>query len=249
MMTDYHVHIGQFLETYYYAENVFSELKAFGIEEFWFSSTTSCIYCKESETARNDKNILAGAPTALELYQSVRSEVQNAKSFADNIGLIAHALYWVVPELHFSGYDSITVKNAMEGNLYDGFKIHPRAQSWTLENSRISQLAQEVFDFAQNNEKLILIHCDDDFSPRLFECFIEAYPSVKVQLAHCRPKEDSLFMLKNYPNVLCDTAMASKEVVEYLKSEGFASRLRYGSDFPIKKLDFSLDSIKKLLSY
>ena len=233
MMTDYHVHIGQFCETYYSAENVFSALKTKGIREIWFSSTTSCIYCKESEAARNDENIFSNAPSALELYQTVRSEVQNAKSFADSIGLKAHALYWVVPDLHFSGCDSITVKNAMINNLYDGFKIHPRAQNWSLEDSKIFQLAEEVFGFAQKNEKLILIHCDDDFSPHLFEHFIATYPSVKVQLAHCRPKEDTLFMLQNYPNVVCDTAMASNDVVDYLKSLGFESRLRYGSDFPI----------------
>lgn len=232
-MTDYHVHIGQFCETYYSAENVFSALRASGIGEVWFSSTTSCMYFKESKAAQNDENLLVSVPAAIELYQAVRSEISDAKKIARKIGIKAYALYWVVPELHFSSCDSITLKNAMAGNLYDGFKIHPRAQEWALENSKITKLAEEVFDFAQKNEKLILIHCDDDFSPRLFERFIAAYPSVKVQLAHCRPKEDALFMLQNYPNIVCDTAMASKDVVDYMKTAGFGSRIRYGSDFPI----------------
>ncbi len=233
MITDYHVHIGQFCEAYYNAEDVFFALKEAGIGEIWFSSTTSCIYCKESEAARDDKNIFSNAPAAVELYQAVHDEVQNAKSFAASIGLIAHALYWVVPELHFSENASITIKNAMEGNLYDGFKIHPRAQNWSLDNSKNIQLAEEVFDFAQKNDKLILIHCDDDFSPRFFEVLIAAYPFVKVQLAHSRPKEDALFMLQKYPNVVCDTAMASSDVIEYLRSAGFKERLLFGTDFPI----------------
>ena len=232
-MTDYHVHIGQFCNAYYSAENVFSALKEAGVKDVWFSSTTSCIYCKESYTARENEDILKSAPTALELYQAVYSEVMDAKSYADSIGLIAHALYWVVPELHFSDNSDITIQNALADNLYEGFKIHPRAQNWSLEDSRTSQLAEEVFSFAQKNEKMILIHCDDDFPPRHFESFISKYPSVKVQLAHCRPKEDSLYMLKKYPNVVCDTAMTCGDVVEYLISAGFRDRLRFGTDFPI----------------
>ena len=232
-MTDYHIHIGQFYEAYYCAENVFSVLKALGIKEVWFSSTTSCIYCKESAMAHSDKNIFNNSPTALELYQTVRTEVQNAKNFAASIGLIAHALYWVVPELHFSENASITIKNAMEGNLYDGFKIHPRAQDWSLEEPKTFRLAEELFNFAQKNRKLIMIHCDDDFSPRFFEALIASYSSVKVQLAHCRPKEETLFMLQNYPNVICDTSMASNDVIDDLKTAGFGNRLRFGSDSPI----------------
>ena len=39
-MTDYHVHIGQFDKAYYFADRVFSALKASGVDEVYFSSTT-----------------------------------------------------------------------------------------------------------------------------------------------------------------------------------------------------------------
>ena len=47
-MVDYHVHIGQWAEMYFPAHWVFDELKANGVEEAWFSSTSSCRYCRES---------------------------------------------------------------------------------------------------------------------------------------------------------------------------------------------------------
>ena len=40
-------------------------------------------------------------------------------------------------------------------------------------------------------------------------------------------------MLQNYPNVICDTSMASNDVIDDLKTAGFGNRLRFGSDFPI----------------
>ena len=47
-MTDHHVHIGQYFETYYQTQDVFNALKAMDFSEAWFSSTSSSIYCKAS---------------------------------------------------------------------------------------------------------------------------------------------------------------------------------------------------------
>ena len=81
----------------------------------------------------------------------------------------------------------------------------------------------------------ILIHCGyDDFeNPKLFEKFIAKSPNAKVQLAHCKPLEDTLYMLKKYPNTSCDTAFVSEDVQNQIIAAGFGNRIRYGSDFPI----------------
>ena len=80
---------------------------------------------------------------------------------------------------------------------------------------------------------MILIHCDEDYPPTLFEPFIKAHPASLVQLAHSRPLFDTLHMLKTYPNTVCDSAMVSKESIARIQNEGFADRIRYGTDFPI----------------
>ncbi|MBQ3825465.1 MAG: amidohydrolase family protein [Spirochaetaceae bacterium] len=212
-MTDYHVHIGQFDKAYYFADRVFFALKASGVDEVYFSSTTSCLYCSPKD-----------------LYEGVRGEVRDALSAAEEISIKAHALYWVVPDVHFS---IISIKQAMCEIAYDGFKIHPRAQKWDLSDERIHALAEEVFLYAEKHDKMILIHCDEDYPPTLFEPFIKAHPDSLVQMAHCRPLFDTLEMLKTYPNTVCDSAMASKENIERIQNEGFADRIRYGTDFPI----------------
>lgn len=235
MRCDYHVHIGQYCRAYYYADRVFSALKACGTDELWFSSTTSCMYCKESSAACADTTIYNNAPAAAELYCSIRSEVQHALEAAVELGIQAHALYWIVPDIHFSQIASVSIEQAMTEAPYEGFKIHTRAQNWDVQDTRTAALAEAVFSYAERYAKRILIHCGDDpcESPLLFEPFIKKHPSVTVQLAHCRPLQKTLTMLQNYPNTVCDTAMASTEVVTHIAATGFASRIVYGSDFPI----------------
>lgn len=232
-MIDYHVHIGQYEKAYYYADRVFAALKANDIDEVWFSSTTSCVYCKESQKCKIDEGFLKNAPTAKELYKAVQHEVKNALKEAKQCGAKAHPLYWVIPEVHFSS--AASVESAMCDLPYEGFKIHPRGNVWDLSDEKTVALANEVFPYAEKHGLLVLIHCGpDDFElPNKFENFIKRFPKVAVQLAHCRPIEETLQMLRSYPNVLCDTAFASEEVQKQVRDAGFADRMRFGTDFPI----------------
>ena len=242
-MTDFHVHIGQYAHIYYYADRVFKALKAAGMNEVWFSSTTNCIFCKESSSAQVDDAILASAPTARELYEGVRGEVKDALNATAEIGMKAHALYWLVPDVHFALVCDVadsesaglgtTVEKAMTEIPYDGFKIHPRAQKWDLTDERTAALAEAVFSYAESHGNRILLHCDEDFTPRLFEPLIASHPKATVQLAHSRPLSDTLYMLRRYPNVVADTAMVDGTTVSALREAEFSRRICYGSDFPI----------------
>ncbi|MCR5045797.1 MAG: amidohydrolase family protein [Treponema sp.] len=232
-MIDWHVHTGQWHEIYCEPEFVVKVLKATGTEEFWFSSTTSGRLCKESVKVKDDIEAQKTLPTARELYEFIRAEISTALDVANKIGAKAHPLYWVVPEVHFS--DVANVESAMNDLPYEGFKLHPRANVWDLSDKKTAALAEEVFSYAEKKDKMILIHCGPDpFElPTLFEDYIKRYPKVTVQLAHCRPLEDTLYMLKTYPNTVCDTAFVSAEDQKRLRDEGFTSRIRYGTDFPI----------------
>lgn len=233
-MTDYHVHIGQWHDTYHEAETVFSTLKAGGVEELWFSSTTSCRYCTESIAVQKNAALQKELPTARELYELIRWEVQEALAAAESLGIRAHPLYWVVPEVHFSG--AATVARAMAELPYEGFKLHPRGNRWNLTDAQTAALAEAVFSYADSHALTVLVHCDDENTPRLFEPFIARHPRATVQLAHSRPLEQTLYMLRAYPNTVCDSAFASEETVSAIRGADFADRIRYGSDYPISPI-------------
>ena len=253
---DYHVHIGQWYNVYYSYNAVLAALKSIDVEEVWFSSTSSELYCKESFDVKNNNSDSSQLPTALELYNLIKNEVLEAMEYGKKIGLRAVPLYWVIPEVHFSTNANISIEKAMKEVPYKGFKIHPRGNHWNLSDKKTFQLAESVFYYANENKLPILIHCGyDDFeNPKLFEKFIAKYQNVKVQLAHCKPVEDTLYMLKKYPNTICDTAFVPEEVQNQIVSAGFENRIKYGSDFPIThwyemkpKTNPSLQELKRFL--
>ena len=232
---DYHVHFGQWSNGYYSAASIFDSVKASGVEEIWVSSTSSCKYCKESLDVISKNLDSSNFPTALELYSFIKNEVLDAMEYGKKIGLRAVPLYWVIPEVHFSTSANISIEKAMKEVPYKGFKLHPRGNHWDLSDEKTFELAESVFSYANENKLPILIHCGyDDFeNPKLFEKFIAKSPNAKVQLAHCKPLEDTLYMLKKYPNTSCDTAFVSEDVQNQIIAAGFGNRIRYGSDFPI----------------
>ena len=232
-MTDHHIHFGQWHEIYYNPENVITAVKECGTNEVWCSSTSSEIYCKDSYDIRDNDILRQNAPTARQLYEAVRSEMHAAIETAGQIGVTIHPLYWVIPEVHFA--NAVNVAEAMSDLPYEGFKLHPRGNHWDLSDGRTAALADELFDYADNHKMMILIHCgiDDIERPTLFEPFIAHCQNVTVQLAHCRPVCQILYMLRTYPNTVCDTAFADSQDVNKIIDAGFANRLRYGSDFPI----------------
>ena len=234
-MTDWHVHVGQWNEVYYDPAAVVRALKAGGMDEFWFSSTSSEIYCKESLAIRDRFDMIEAARTARELYEFIRGEMNAALSAASECGARVHPLYWVIPEVHFSAETGVSVESAMSEFPYEGFKLHPRGNPWNLSDKRTLDLAHEVFSFAERRGLHVLIHAGADTfeRPSLFAPLIEAYPRVTVQLAHCRPLGDTLAMLKKYPNVVCDTAFVDAETQDKIWEAGFAERIRFGTDFPI----------------
>lgn len=235
-MTDYHVHIGQWHNTYYEADKVFSELKNKGINEIWFSSTTSERYCKESIAVKDNYDLQKQLISARDLYELIRYEIQEAMVSAEKIGIKAHPLYWVVPEIHFSG--AISIEQAMKELPYEGFKIHPRGNIWDLQNIETVKLSEEVFEYADLHNQQVLIHCgEDDFEqPDKFEFFIKHHKNCIVQLAHCRPIDKTIYMLKKYSNTYCDTAFVSETVIQKLINEKLGARIRFGSDYPISNI-------------
>jgi predicted TIM-barrel fold metal-dependent hydrolase len=210
-MTDSHVHIGQFEEVCYSAEKVFDAVFANGlVDSLVFSSTTSCV---------------GGVK-----YGAVEAEI--------NAALTLHGpektapLFWFIPDYIAQG---VNIEKAMRGLPYRGFKLHPHAQQWDFENSKHTAALRGVFDYSAQNTLPVLIHTGENGldSPDRFAAFFDEYPSIRFILAHCRPLNKTIIMLKTYRNVFCDTAFVPVENIKHIAAVGLASKIIPGSDFPI----------------
>lgn len=205
------------------------------------------MYCREQHPE------LKNQPNAKQILDAVNEEFNIAINHAKLYGIKIHPLYWLVPEFEKSGvyfekYFSKILNQVQDDGLlnhsefisesvfYEGFKIHPRAQNWDFSDDATFELTERVFSFAEKNKLRILIHTGNDSvdCPRKFEPFIAKYSKCIVQLAHIKKIDEAIYMLNNYSNVVFDTAFSNQENILKIQNKGFANRLVYGSDFPIK---------------
>ena len=185
-------------------------MKDKGVTEAVYSSTTS---------AKEDVK-----------YREVYSEIASALSaFPPEL---FKPYLWFVPSYINEG---LTVQKAFADMPYKGIKLHPLANNWDFADKKHEQCLHETFAFAQEKGAPILIHSGPNGvdAPDRFALFFDTYPEAKVTLAHCRPIEEAIAVLKKYPNVHGDTSFVPEEWIHLLVENGLGSKIITGSDFPI----------------
>ena len=215
-MTDHHVHIGQFNEIYYDALKLFALIEKLSgktkITEIRYSSTSSC---------RDDAEL-----------SKVEEEIEYASNFESDI-LTARPYLWFIPRYAEQG---ISVKSAASAFDYCGIKLHPAGQTWDESNPKHEKALRGIFEWADENEKSILIHCGPQKCdiPTRFEKFFAEYKNAKVILAHSNPVRETAEMVNKYANVFCDTACISPENLKLLREKVHDNtKILFGSDFPV----------------
>jgi predicted TIM-barrel fold metal-dependent hydrolase len=209
-MIDTHVHIGQFYNKYYNSEEILDIVHKAGIEEIWYSSTTTCVEDVKYTTIEREIASVCG----INKYN-------------------AFPALWYIPDYISQG---VSVESALNNLPYRVIKLHPKAHHWDFENTVHIDKAHEIFDCAENGKSdYILIHTGVDTvsDTEQFSRFFGEYPHAQVILAHCRPLEQTLRLMRQYKNVSCDTAFVEKSAIQKIIKAGFATRIHTGSDFPI----------------
>jgi predicted TIM-barrel fold metal-dependent hydrolase len=207
-MTDTHIHIGQFEHLYYQPREILQIVSDCEIKACVYSSTSSC---KEGVK-----------------YHEIQREIESV------ISIFSPTLFkpylWYIPSYKTEG---ISVENAMNNLPYQGIKIHPVAHDWNNEVG--NEILHELFEYSSEHSKPILIHTGENGkdAPDVFEYFFKQYPKALCILAHGRPIDKTLEMMKRYSNVWCDTAFMSEKNLQKIVENGFSSRVLLGTDFPI----------------
>ena len=215
-MTDYHIHIGQFNEIYYDALELFEQIESTRnithIDEIRYSSTSSC----------RDDVTLSG----------VEEEIAYAENF-ESENLLVKPYLWFIPKYAEEG---ISVESAAKTFDYCGIKLHPAGQNWDEENPAHLKALHQIFRWADDNKKSILIHCGPQRCdlPTRFEKFFAEYTNANVILAHSNPVRETSEMVNRYKNVFCDTACIEKKNLAQLRLLTHdTSKILFGSDFPV----------------
>ena len=211
-MIDNHVHIGQFKDVYYDPLEIMDIVLSCSMEGMSFSSTSTC---------------KAGI-----LYQEIEKEISGFLSQISYNAETVRPFFWYIPEYINKG---ITMENAITSIPYKGIKLHPFAHHWNFDDKQHVETLHSLFDYAAMNNLPILIHTGHsgvDHADR-FERFFAEYPNAKCILAHCRPLDTTIKMLKKYTNAFCDTAFTTDTEIKKIIAAGFKDKIIFGTDFPI----------------
>lgn len=217
--SDFHVHCGQFYNTYYQPAFIVKALANNGVKNVWLSSTTSCIEWKSKEEKKN-------------ILQHIEDEMQESIETSKIYNVNLTPLYWVLPQRYLEGE---SISDIMDNSVYKGFKIHPQVGGWDKNKKLSETLFNETCIYAQKKSMSILIHTglDKNDLPNRFEKFFDKYKDVQFVLAHCKDLNGVLKLFAKYQNLYGDTAFCPKINLKRIFDAGYKDRMKFGTDFPI----------------
>jgi len=142
---------------------------------------------------------------------------------------------WVVPEMVGK------LENYIEPR-FRGLKVHARAHRWSPNGVALQSVARIA---AERNIPLKLhtggqLRCDAGAYYKLCRNNV----NTKFILAHGRPVDQALVILKECPNVFVDTAFMPMDDVAMLVRYDMSDRIFFGSDYPLDQLFYPDESLK-----
>lgn len=207
-MIDSHTHIGRFFDIYTSPKDLPDFLDSVGVDCFAVSSTTTCEW--------NCDKVLREIGDLVEI---ARARVL--------------PVLWILPEMF---KENIIDRFLDSGIQWRMLKIHPQispAGSWADK----SEYTGKLIDLARNLNLPILIHTGeiDGCYPNQFKDTISNNTDITFILAHGRPLDQTISIMKDCANCWCDTAFMPTENIAELCKAGHTDRVLWGSDYPIPK--------------
>lgn len=202
-MNDSHIHIGQFYEEYYSPKYISDFIRKMNIDRYLVSSTTTC-----------EENY---AKVISELEQL--NELDKEKAFP---------VLWITPKMITNTHLSYMMESKIDWKC---LKIHGFIHNWPPNG----KLFRQVIDLASKLQIPILIHSGGDkkCDAGSYLKVIKNYPKQIFILAHGRPIDQALEVMKQCQNAWVDTAFMPLEDIKLLKDDGLLDRVLFGTDFPI----------------
>jgi hypothetical protein len=200
---DLHVHIGQWHESYHDPITIGEQLLVEAPVDVIGVSSTTA--CREPYSIRT---ILLEVDALMKKFP----------------GQIFHWL-WVHPG-HIP--ESLSVSGDVPVH---GIKIHPYQHDWHSNPKLIVQ----VFSLANKCGIPILLHTGGrkESDAGYFDQVLSKFQGIDLIMAHARPVDQAIRLVKTHPHLWLDTAFVSIESLKMAEEAGVLDRFVFGSDYPI----------------
>lgn len=201
---DNHVHVGWYTDGYHSPKEIWDTVKSSGIEEIAVSSTSTCA----------------------EKYKLVIREMRELQRMG---GDKVHPILWLTPRM----LRTYGIRYMLHSKIkWKGGKLHWLAHP---EWGRNKQILQYALDIVKQLDVPLLMHSgeQDCCQPYLYAPICNELKNTIV-LAHGRPLDQTMLLLKEYPHTMVDTAFMPTEHVIRLVEKGYEDRIAFGTDTPIQ---------------
>ena len=120
---------------------------------------------------------------------------------------------------------------------FAGIKIHG-LQGWNPQGKEI----RRVVSIARDKNLPVLLHTGEHEICRagVYMNICREFHDVKIILAHGRPIDECITVMKECPNVFADTAFMPVNHIVRLRDEGMIERVLWGSDFPVMRYFYDI---------
>lgn len=207
MIIDNHVHVGWYTDGYHSPKEVWITLQEAGVEEIVVSSTSTCA----------------------ELYKLVVKEMLELTILG---GPHVHPLLWLTPRMMKTWGIRYMLHTKIK---WQGIKMHWEAHREWYYNRKLTLQALEI---ARKLKVPVLLHTGNfkECHAGVFKPLCMENPDMTFVLAHGRPIDEALDVLKSCSNSMIDTAFMPPQEVLQIAECGFSNRLLFGTDTPINLL-------------
>lgn len=203
-MIDNHVHIGWYSDGYHYPLDIWNAEQDAGIDDIVVSSTTTCA----------------------ELYKLVVKEMYELIKAG---GSKIHPILWVTPHM----MKTWGIRYMLHSKIrWQGIKMHWGAHREWFYNEKI---VKDVLKIARSKRLPILLHTggSKECDAIVFKRICRENEDITFILAHGRPIEQAIEVLKSSPNSYVDTAFMPQSSIIRLVEERLCDRIIFGTDVPI----------------
>lgn len=209
---DSHVHVGHFKENTYFSPQEIYKNLKSLGINKWAVSSISSVN-NNHELVENE---------LVTLFQSAPNETV--------------PILWLTPEM-IKNFHNL---NILQKIPFYGIKIHGFANNWEPTSGNLNH----AFEIANELKLPLILHTGGkpESDAMAYSQICTKFREVKIILAHGRPIDQAIKVLKNNSNVYVDTAFMPLKHIQSLTSNFGHDRILFGTDFPIDTYFFPNES-------
>ena len=213
---DAHIHVGQFRDLYSTPQDVMDFLTSVDVDKFAVSSSSTC--CGDASLAIS------------EMREMVRVGGERVVP-----------VLWINTEWIADGSIEAIADCGIDWKC---LKVHGYFQDWHSQ----PMLLDKVTEMARKMRLPVLFHTGGraESDAGAYKNLIKANPDVRFILAHSRPVEQAIEVLKECSNAWADTAFTPFDAVMQMVAEGLEDRMLWGTDYPLHNVFYAGQDIKAL---